>query len=369
MFITILLFLLYKLNKQKNIKSIFTYTHPYYNFQCNTIVKLTNKTISLINLKNKIIKNILKNSILSKSINQFNLSDYISCNNISNSNSNSIKQFNNILNKTLVSIPWKITLIQFDKTTCFLLFQNHRKLMGGQKRIWSVINHLLDNTYLKIKKTIKHESFELFDVLYYLKKILLKYSLSFNYKTIQTKYSKKQTQLINLNLSKVKQLCKQQLCTVNDFCIAYSIFKHKEYLFNNKNIIRVFVPYFYENQYNYFIIKIPKKYIITFDQFLNYIVKKTLLYKLNNYKYIDCLVNHTIKTLIPQKVVYNQYINTINNVDVFISNICGFMKLRSIDNYHVDTIFSTCNFYNRPLEISVNSYDNQLSLSFSKHIY
>jgi len=351
------IWILFRLHKKTQIREIFKKKHENFKFQCSTLVTIENVTCKEI--YNQIIAKVIRIPFLFNHVKNYNLSEFIT---ISNSNS-----LWDELTKTLQT-PWKITLFQETNTKCILILQNHRNLMGGQQRIWGVINELFSNKYFPIKKTLEYSDCSYSDLIYYTQKIVKKYWSFFVNKPILNQIQKTTTSLHKYDLPKVKKICKQKHCTINDFCLAISIVKYKNFLFKNKNSIRVLMPYYFNEIYSYFIVTLYKKDIEkSFEEFIDSITYKTVLLKNNNYKYLDCFFTNQIQKFIPENMIYKLYIKNIHTIDVFMSNIKGFTIPKKLKHQNVENMCSIYHSYNRPLEIGVLSYLQNITITITQN--
>ena len=128
------------------------------------------------------------------------------------------------------------------------------------------------------------------------------------------------------------------------------------------------MPYYFNEIYSYFIVTLYKKDIEkSFEEFIDSITYKTVLLKNNNYKYLDCFFTNQIQKFIPENMIYKLYIKNIHTIDVFMSNIKGFTIPKKLKHQNVENMCSIYHSYNRPLEIGVLSYLQNITITITQN--
>jgi len=351
MFLLILIIIII-LSKKQDL-NIFKYYNSKY--ICNTFLEIGAMDYSYQKLS----------SILKKRISNIS---YLQNNENTIDNFLYIEKYNDLLKQlnTQKSIVWRFIIYKENQNT-MIIFQNHRSLCGGQERIWKIINYILDDPVISIKK---HNKFNILDTLsidnyfYFLtNNTLLKLPLIFNsnnYKLNKTKYFT----IKKFNLLLIKRFCLKYNCSINDFAISYTVYflvKSKKFL--NK-YINVFIPVYLQTYYTYYILRIPNNFL-TFYELLYYIkimTKKTLknpIIKYNTY------LNTKLVQILPNAIYLKMYEKILSKIDIFISNVHGFSNHRTLFGFPVKNIYQVYNSYNCAIESGISSYANSLIISMN----
>jgi len=351
MFLLILIIIII-LSKKQDL-NIFKYYNSKY--ICNTFLKLEDCDWSPKKLLSILKKKILYIPFL-KNKNNIDTCIYIE------KHSDLLKQLN-----TQKSIIWRFIIYRENKSV-LLVFQNHRSLCGGKERIWNIINYILDDPTLDIKQ--HNNKLKILDIInfknyfnFLTHNTLFKLPSIFNSNNYSL-YDKKYFTIKKFNLLALKRFCLKYNCSINDFSICYVTY----FLINNQKFlnkyINVFIPIYLNKDYTYYILRIPNNFS-NFYELLNYIkiiTKKTVknpIIKYNTY------INTKLVQILPNAIYLKMYEKILSKIDIFISNIPGFLKQRTFFGYHVENIYQVYNSYNCAIESGISSYSNVLTISMN----
>lgn len=276
----------------------------------------------------------------------------------------SLKKFERFIISPSSHICWRI-ICYFNKTYMYIVFQNHRSLCGGQKRLWNIINYILDNPIKtkqnKVKKQKKPDFPAINDIITS-NPLVNTISLLMNKKVIE---GKKRGYIIKDYHKKLySNICKKYNCSMNDLAIALVtdlLIKSKTL---KSNTINVFIPFYIDGEYSYYILNIPNT-PTDFNILVKYIsdiTKRTI-----RNPYIKKLSLYTTKlvSLLPSPLYYKIYKNTMNNIHIFISNVVGFNMPRTIKGHPISNIYQMYSSYNRIIEAGVSSYNDIFTIAIN----
>ena len=350
MFLLILIIIIIVSKKQD--LNIFKYYNSKY--ICNTHIKIDSNNLNPIKIIFQIKNRLSTINYFNNDINSLNKFIYVK------KKSHYLEELN-----TKKLLLWRF-IIYNDNNKLLLVFQNHRSLCGGQERIWKIINYILDEPIIPIKnkKKINMNTYAFTNYLNFLKyNSLIQIPLILNsnrYDLNKTKYF----MLKKFNLTSLKHFCKKYNCSINDFAISYNTYfliKNQQFL---NQYINVFIPIYLENEYTYYILRIPTNFS-NFYELLNYVKIITIKSLKNPLIKYNTFLNTRLIQILPNEIYLKMYEKILSKIDIFISNIPGFSIQRTFLGYPIENIYQVYNSYNCAIESGISSYSDTLTLSMN----
>jgi hypothetical protein len=257
---------------------------------------------------------------------------------------------------------WRI-LVLLSPQKYVIVFQNHRQLCGGQERMWTIINQLLDSPQepdgpekQRLTKTSSNISNLLLPTLNTLSVMRDPF--------IPSERVNRNFKVKHFQLSFIQKICQQNHCSINDFAITWICYQ----LINQHTVrnshINVFVPIFIEGYYCYHILRV-KNIPIHFKKLLTVISKSTEQTVKNHSVKKISLYTTRIGSFLPQWCQDRIFQRVMDRVHLFVSNVRGFRNQRYLANYPVYHIYQMYHSYHRPIEAGISSYNGQLTITLN----